>query len=183
MINKLFKQNLSQRGFTLTELIITIIVIGVLSAVLIPRVSDYFGTAMTTKFDVVEAEMMAKIQSYRSKSSVLGNGVASWPDTAYVRTYMWDTDQAGAKLHHSNELLNYTVSNKHRKIYDFRCDDDDTCVTSFCCAEASTAGIKLKGFKKECNWGWLYDETTGDFWANRIEFDDPAPLMACALPF
>jgi prepilin-type N-terminal cleavage/methylation domain-containing protein len=74
-----------QRGFTLIELVMVIVILGVLAAVAIPKFVDLKGDAVTAATEGVAgalASAAAINYAVRSANSTRGNAIANCTDTA-----------------------------------------------------------------------------------------------------
>lgn len=100
--------NVKQRGFTLTELMIVVVIIGIISAIAYPSYTRY--VVNTNRADV-QAEMMrlsSRLQSYTSvnrtySGATLANigGTSNYPAqgaTKYTIALVLDTDNRGYTL-------------------------------------------------------------------------------------
>jgi MSHA pilin protein MshA len=127
----------SNQGFTLVELVIIIVILGILAAVAIPKYTDISAEAR-------EAAARSALGSLRSGISIwyanqaVKTGVPSWPPLDSIRAIGTVMEQA--------------IPNNP-----FQTDANapDSIVTGV--AKGTTVGTRG---------GWAYNETTGEIWLN-----------------
>ena len=80
-----------QRGFTVIELIVTLMIMGILAAIIVPRVTTFFGTGtLSAALGELENIRTAAVgyygqhQYWPGDSSELGEFVSSSPKATYV---------------------------------------------------------------------------------------------------
>ena len=76
------KINKSNSGFTLIELIMVMIILGVLSAVAIPRYLDTISQAEEAAEDAVISNIGVALENY-AIHKLVGSGRAIWPDNPF----------------------------------------------------------------------------------------------------
>jgi MSHA pilin protein MshA len=126
-----------QRGFTLIEIVIIIVVLGILAAVAIPKYQDITGEAQ-------EASCRASLGALRSgvtifyANTAVTTGTATWPTLAELETY-------GVVM----------AQGIPPNPYQTEANAPDSIVT----------GV-TKGTIVGTRGGWAYDATTGEIWPN-----------------
>jgi len=127
----------NQRGFTLIEIVIIIVVLGILAAVAIPKYQDITGEAK-------EAACRASLGALRSgitihyANTAVTTGAATWPSLAQLETYGVVMAQGIPPNPYQTEANN-----------------QDSIVT----------GV-TKGTIVGTRGGWAYDAATGEVWPN-----------------
>ncbi len=76
------KKTTSQNGFTLIELIIVMVILGIMAAVAVPRYLDSIENAEASAEDAVITSIRGGLQQY-ANNSLLVNGRASWPTNPF----------------------------------------------------------------------------------------------------
>ena len=95
----MFKKLTNQDGFTLIELIMVMIILGILAAVAIPKYASTIDKAEEAAENAVIGQIDAGLEVYATEQ-LLDNGRRSWPDNPWEtldRTpngYTQDTDDA-----------------------------------------------------------------------------------------
>ena len=72
----------NKNGFTLIELIIVMVILGITAAVAVPRYLDSIANAEKSAEDAVLSAIQAGLKQY-ANNSLLENGRASWPENPF----------------------------------------------------------------------------------------------------
>lgn len=127
----------SQRGFTLIELVIIIVILGILAAVAIPKYQDITGEAKEASARAALGSLRSGITIYYANQAVT-TGTATWPTVAQVAT-------PGTVMAQSIPPNPYQVE----------ANAPDSIVTGV--TKGTTVGVRG---------GWAYNESTGEIWPN-----------------
>ena len=76
------KKPTSRNGFTLIELIIVMVILGIMAAVAVPRYLDSIANAEESAEDAVISAIRAGLKQY-ANNSLVNNGRASWPTNPF----------------------------------------------------------------------------------------------------
>ena len=76
------KKTTSRNGFTLIELIIVMVILGIMAAVAVPRYLDSIANAEASAEDAVISAIRAGLKQY-ANNSLVNNGRASWPTNPF----------------------------------------------------------------------------------------------------
>jgi prepilin-type N-terminal cleavage/methylation domain-containing protein len=77
------KKTTSRNGFTLIELIIVMVILGIMAAVAVPRYLDSIANAEESAEDAVISAIRGGLKQYAS-NSLLDNGRATWPTDPFT---------------------------------------------------------------------------------------------------
>ena len=76
------KKTISQKGFTLIELIIVMVILGIMAAIAVPRYLDSIENAEASAEDAVISAIEAGLKQ-AANDSLYTNGRASWPSNPF----------------------------------------------------------------------------------------------------
>jgi MSHA pilin protein MshA len=127
----------NQKGFTLIELVIIIVILGILAAVAIPRYQDMSAQAREAAARGSLGNIRSAITIFYANQAVT-TGVATWPTLAQLET--------------ANTVLAQTMP---RNPYQTTANAPDSVVT----------GV-TKGVIVGARGGWAYNVATGEVWLN-----------------
>jgi MSHA pilin protein MshA len=133
-----FSQVNNQKGFTLIELVIIIVVLGILAAVAIPKYQDITGEAKEAAGRAALGSIRSGITIFYANQAVT-TGTANWPSQAELETY--GTVMASAMPKNPYQL-------------------DTSAPDSIC--TGVTKGVVVPGGRG----GWAYLVGTGEIWPN-----------------
>ena len=182
------------RGFTLLELIVVMVVLGVLAVVLTPRINDMFTEATSAKFAAEEERVNMALTKYAAKSAVTGGGAGSFPDKATMRQEIFDPDGTketvcGFTARYTglkNEVLDWDTCQQDQQVWQTACCPlgDSSCTDACPACEACNTtydgcnNLRSGQSYTGCCFGWLYNVTAGKFWANNARYNQ----IACNIP-
>jgi len=125
-------------GFTLIELVIIIVVLGILAAVAIPKYQDITGEAREATARAALGSMRSGITIWYANQAVT-TGTATWPTLVNLQT-------VGSVMEHAIPKNPYQL--------------DTNAPDSIC--TGVTKGTLVPGGRG----GWAYNEATGEIWLN-----------------
>ena len=76
------KKTISQKGFTLIELIIVMVILGIMAAVAVPRYLDSIANAEVSSEDAVISAIEAGLKQF-ANNSLLTSGRTTWPTNPF----------------------------------------------------------------------------------------------------
>lgn len=127
----------NQRGFTLIELVIIIVILGILAAVAIPKYQDITGEAKEASARAALGSLRSGITIFYANQAVT-TGTATWPTIVEVAT--------------SGTVMAQALPPNP---YQAEANAADSVVTGV--TKGTTVGTRG---------GWAYNETTGEIWPN-----------------
>ncbi len=127
----------NDRGFTLIELVIIIVILGILAAVAIPKYQDMSVEAREAQGRALLGSLRSGITIFYANEAVK-NGTAAWPTVADVET--------------SGTVMAQTIPSNP---YQLATNAPDSVVT----------GV-TKGIIVGVRGGWAYNATSGEIWPN-----------------
>jgi len=130
-------QKTSNRGFTLIELVIIIVILGILAAVAIPRYSNITDEAREASARAALGGLRSGIAIFYATQAVQ-TGTAAWPTQV-------DLETIGTVMEHSIPENPYQLDT----------NAPDSIVT----------GV-VKGTTVGARGGWAYNAATGELWPN-----------------
>lgn len=140
----------AKSGFTLVELVIVIVVLGILSAVAVPRFIDFSGDAKVAATKGALGGVRSAVSNYYAFSATpSGGGVAGFPTLVQVQT-------PGTVM--AQELPDNPYST-----------GSDKNVVVAGTAKGTPAAADTTG-------GWVYNAATGEFWAGTASGASEADL-------
>jgi len=127
-----------QKGFTLIELVIIIVVLGILAAVAIPKYQDITGEAREASARAALGSMRSGITIFYANQAVT-TGTAAWPNLSQL-------EAVGTVMEHAIPKNPYQAENAA---------PDSICT-------GVTKGTLVAGGRG----GWAYNPVTGELWLN-----------------
>ena len=133
------KQRKAKAGFTLVELVVVVIVLGILAGVAIPKFTDFTGDAKSSALKGSLGGVRAAISNYYAYSATNPGGSVGYPPLTELNT-------AGTVMAQEMPDNPYSTSATKNTVI--------AGVTSGTPVTSGTTG------------GWCYKASTGEFWAD-----------------
>ncbi len=172
---------LAQKGFTLVELLIVVIIIAILAAVLVPQFSGSTDDAKLAALDTTLSNMRTAVDLYYQQHGHYPGAVASTGATcplggtpgtgllntqqAFIDHLTRYTNQAGQACTTSDATFKYGPYLKKDQIPNMPFTDNNTVAISTTGALGMTGAV-APGL------GWKFDVKTGQFIADHVDYDD-----------
>ena len=158
----------AQRGFTLVEILIVVVILGILAAIVIPQFTQASTEAKTNSLCSDLQTLRSQIELYKvqhnDKAPALGTFHAQMTQTSDI-----DGNTSGNKVRQGLFVYGPYLERVPINPFNDRTDADFTNQGSVLAGTAATAGGDTAS--------WVYNATTGEIWADD-DFDadnDGAP--------
>jgi MSHA pilin protein MshA len=135
----------TNRGFTLIELVIVLVIVGILAAIAIPRFQNLTTDAKVKGLQGILGNVRSALIIYKANALLTDPTVTGWPTLAQVRT-----TSSSSTLTATSPLENVMPANPY--------------MTG--AAATDTAAGNPTTRAEDHTTGWCYDVTTGTFYAN-----------------
>lgn len=160
----------NQKGFTLVELLIVVIILAILAAIIVPQFSAATDDATQSAYDTNIANMRAAIDLYRQQhnaypgavtstgacpAGMANQGGAANSEAAFLNQLRFYTNSAGVACNGTDATFRYGPYLK-----------DDVPVNPLGDPGISTVNVisaGLLGITTDGSGGWKYDSVTGEF--------------------
>ena len=140
----------NKNGFTIIELIMVMIIIGVLAAVAIPRFQDIVIESEVAVEQRILQTISDGLETY-ARERYVANGVRSWPENPFV---------ALSKLPPDYDANNFVLTNMKDRDWIFTGDGNNTSYNNTIAHLRKSDSIAL----------WVYDPSTGKIDYNGAPF-------------
>ena len=144
------RQLKNKNGFTIIELIMVMIIIGVLAAVAIPRFQDIVIESEVAVEQRILQTISDGLETY-ARERYVANGVRSWPDNPFV---------ALSKLPPDYDANNFVLTNMKDRDWIFTGDGNNTSYNNTIAHLRKSDSIAV----------WDYDPSTGNISYNGAPF-------------
>ena len=124
----------NERGFTLIELVMVIVILGILAAVAIPRFVDLQGSARTSTINAVGGALAGQITMLHAKKLI--NSI-----TYDVATVMGSIDSSGFTITNASNVITATLNDGASYTWSYT-DNDGASASGF--AAATIAGPNVQ---------------------------------------
>lgn len=172
----------SEAGFTLVELLIVVIILGILAAIVVPQFGSSTDDAKSSALDTTLAHMRGAVDLYYQQhgkypGEVASSGGASLPAGAAAGTGALHTAQAFTdQLVYFSNLAGQTSTIKDT-VYKYGPYLKSTTIPAMPFTEDATVNIVFTGALNHTGAaapgaGWLFDTVSGQFIADHADYDD-----------
>ncbi len=156
-----------QRGFTLVELLIVVIILAILAAIVVPQFTASTSDAKEAAIDSTLQNMRSAVDLYRQQHDAYTADGADVTDQPGSLTTFWDqmlkfTDTAGAVSAAKNPAFPYGPYLRKKKLPQVKGSD------ALVISNSTTVPLDVSAGTG----GWIYSWETGQFLANHPDYQD-----------
>ena len=149
----------AKSGFTLVEILIVVVILGILAAIVIPQFTEASGEAKTSSLVTDLQSMRSQIELYKVQHNDalpgVNNGGTHTGGAGFVNALIGYTDIFGETVARTDPNA-YGPYLQKIPVNQFVDSDVVTCTP----LNGATPGVVDDGTQ-----GWVFDEDTGKFWA------------------
>lgn len=95
------------RGFTLLEIVIVMVVLGVLAAVAVPSITGYLRSGETRAFEIDQRLLQSAVDSWRT--DVANRTSTAWPTVGGIKGALADTSSDGVDIGTDSSVIKISL--------------------------------------------------------------------------
>ncbi len=172
-------KHIAQKGFTLVELLIVVIILGILAAIVIPQFSSSTDDAKFSALDANLATMRSAIELYRQEHSAYPGATETaaaagdeFTEATLIAQLTKFTDATGKISNTKTGAFVFGPYLKKLTLPENAVTGVATVAVLADAADGDLTGVVSTKLATDNTGGWLYDATLGKLVADRVDLDD-----------